>query len=215
MLTFCALFGLLCATAASADITGPIRVIDGDTFDVGTTRVRIHGIDAVEIGQTCQTEQGTRWDCGTFVKETVRARYDGIQARCERIETDRYGRAVAKCFVADEDIGATLVSDGLALAYREYSMDYDLLEKGAAVNDRGLWAGTLQNPSVVRAQKAVGRVPPNPACNIKGNISANGQIYHMPGDKYYERTGIRTERGERWFCSAAEADAAGWVRAKR
>lgn len=214
MLRLCAAF-VLFACPALADITGPIHVIDGDTFDVGTTRVRIHGIDAVEVGQTCQTEQGVRWDCGTFVKNTVRERYEGVQASCEHLDTDRYNRAVAKCFVGGQDIGALLVSEGLALAYRKYSLDYDLLEKGAAVNDRGLWAGTMQQPAVVRGQKAVGRIAPDPKCKIKGNISANGRIFHMPGDAYYERTGIRTEIGERWFCTAQDAQAAGWVRAKR
>ena len=54
-------------------------------------------------------------------------------------------------------------------------------------------------------------------CNIKGNISHNGgkRIYHMPGDRDYERTRISTSRGERYFCSEAEARAAGWRRAGR
>ena len=54
-------------------------------------------------------------------------------------------------------------------------------------------------------------------CNIKGNISHNSgkRIYHMPGDRDYERTRISTSRGERYFCSEAEARAAGWRRAGR
>ncbi len=49
---------------------------------------------------------------------------------------------------------------------------------------------------------------------IKGNISANGEkIYHMPGDKYYDETVIDTSKGERWFSSPEEAEAAGWRRA--
>ncbi|MBS3652582.1 hypothetical protein KEU06_28815 [Pseudaminobacter sp. 19-2017] len=57
----------------------------------------------------------------------------------------------------------------------------------------------------------------DPACNIKGNISINTgrRIYHVPGDKFYWETIIRPEHGERWFCSEAEARAAGWVRARR
>ena len=52
-------------------------------------------------------------------------------------------------------------------------------------------------------------------CNIKGNVSTQGErIYHMPGDEYYEETRISASHGERWFCSAQEAEAAGWRRAK-
>jgi hypothetical protein len=48
-------------------------------------------------------------------------------------------------------------------------------------------------------------------CDIKGNISIDGdKIYHMPGQKYYEVTNIDPAYGERWFCTEAEARAAGW-----
>lgn len=55
-----------------------------------------------------------------------------------------------------------------------------------------------------------------PSCKIKGNISINtgARIYHVPGQKHYNQTRIRTEYGERWFCSETEAQQAGWKRAK-
>ena len=54
-----------------------------------------------------------------------------------------------------------------------------------------------------------------PGCLIKGNISSKGErIYHPPGCKYYAATVIDPQRGERWFCSEAEAVAAGWRRTK-
>ena len=34
------------------DLEGPVRVVDGDTFDVGGVRVRLHGVDAPEEDQT-------------------------------------------------------------------------------------------------------------------------------------------------------------------
>ncbi len=51
---------------------------------------------------------------------------------------------------------------------------------------------------------------------IKVNISRSGErIYHAPGGQYYDRTKIDPSKGERWFCSEAEATAAGWRRSKR
>lgn len=57
----------------------------------------------------------------------------------------------------------------------------------------------------------------NPACDIKGNISIDSgeRIYHVPGQEFYSDTRIRLEYGERWFCSEAEARAAGWRKAYR
>jgi len=48
-------------------------------------------------------------------------------------------------------------------------------------------------------------------CNIKGNINSKGdRIYHSPGSGSYGATKINESKGERWFCSEAEAKAAGW-----
>lgn len=55
----------------------------------------------------------------------------------------------------------------------------------------------------------------NDACNIKGNVSTQGErIYHVPGQKYYADTRISASHGERWFCSEEEARAAGWRRSR-
>ena len=137
-------------------------------------------------------------------------------ATCRRIEIDKYGRVVATCKVNGEDIGRALVSDGLAFAYRKYSMAYDLDEKGAAVNDRGLHASRVQSPAQYRKTRAKGCIPPDRNCAIKGNISSSGtRIFHEVGQKFYKRTGINTRKGERWFCSADEAVKAGWRKSRR
>jgi len=61
------------------------------------------------------------------------------------------------------------------------------------------------------AASAAAQVPPAKPCTIKGNISSKGErIYHPPGSA----TVIDTNRGERWFCTEAEAVAAGWRRTK-
>jgi len=51
---------------------------------------------------------------------------------------------------------------------------------------------------------------PSAECRIKGNISGNGRIYHVPGSLSYDRTKIDESKGERWFCSEEEARTAGW-----
>ena len=52
---------------------------------------------------------------------------------------------------------------------------------------------------------------------IKGNIAYNSgaKIYHVPGDKDYEKTKIDISRGERFFCTESEAEENGWKRAPK
>lgn len=62
-----------------------------------------------------------------------------------------------------------------------------------------------------------GCIVPPPGCEIKGNISLDTgeRIYHLPGQKFYEKTVISPGKGERWFCSEEEARVNGWRRSKR
>lgn len=208
--------GVLRANLSDYDISGSIRVVDGDTFEVAGTMIRLHAIDAPESDQMCQTEQGTDWACGGWITRAVTDRYSGEIANCSTIELDRYGRTVARCVALSEDVGAWLVREGMAFAYVQYGNDYVAIERAAAKVDRGLHAVRLQTPAQHRATRAKGRIPPDDKCKIKGNISADGQhIYHQPGQSFYERTGINEAKGERWFCSAAAAQAAGWRAARR
>ncbi|MCX7559107.1 thermonuclease family protein [Sulfitobacter sp. F26204] len=219
MLRLCSCFLLALVWANSviaAEFTGKVRVIDGDTLDVGGIRLRLHGIDAPERDQPCTTLSGQDWGCGDWVTQQVRDRYQGAQARCEATDHDRYKRVVARCFVDGLDIGQDLVATGLAYAYRKYTMEYDLEEKAAFIADRGIHGFTLSSPERYRLTRTRGREAPDSKCLIKGNINGTGaHIYHVPGQKFYERTGIRSEAGERWFCSEAQARASGWRAARQ
>lgn len=75
----------------------------------------------------------------------------------------------------------------------------------------GYFVSDQQTASHSLLQSAV-----SPSCAIKGNISVNSgeQIYHIPGQKYYEETRISVGKGERWFCSEEEAREAGWRKSR-
>lgn len=42
------------APGHGATVTGTEYVIDGDKIAIGTARIRLHGIDALETGQRCE-----------------------------------------------------------------------------------------------------------------------------------------------------------------
>jgi endonuclease YncB( thermonuclease family) len=208
--------GISQANESAEAITGPMRVIDGDSFEVAGVKIRLHAVDAPETDQMCETRQGTEWACGGWISKVVTDRYSGQPASCDALDTDRYGRTVARCTALGGDMGAWLVSEGLAFAYVKYGSDYVALERAAAAVDRGLHALRMQSPEQHRRDRSAAPQRASGDCAIKGNISAKGtKIYHMPGQEFYSRTRINEAKGERWFCSEAAARAAGWRKARR
>ncbi|SEQ04939.1 Endonuclease YncB, thermonuclease family [Loktanella sp. DSM 29012] len=211
LLTICLLF---CAAPLAAQISGPARVIDGDTIHVGETRIRLNGIDAPEAGQDCRSAQGFPFSCGSHATDGLRALIAGRAVSCAPLDVDRYGRTVARCTAGGVDIGQQMVRNGLAIAYRRYDTVYVPDEDAARRSGAGFWSAQMQRPSDFRAQEQVRDAPPG-GCVIKGNISSSGRIYHVPGNAFYDETRISPSRGERWFCTEAEARAAGWRAARR
>lgn len=213
---------VLAGPAPAADVarlSGPARVVDGDTLVIGAEHIRLYGIDAPEHDQTC-TAAGAAWDCGLWAGQALSALVKGREVACTGLDRDRYGRLVARCRVGGADLGAALVAQGAATAYRRYSLDYVGAEDSARRAGLGIWRGTVEAPETFRHETfrheaaATESAPPG-ACAIKGNISNHGRIYHLPGQEHYANTRIDPKRGEAWFCTEAEARAAGFRKAKQ
>lgn len=212
------------APPVRADVSGWAEAIDGDTIVVAGTRIRLFGIDAPERLQGCRAG-GELWLCGGLAKLRLEERLSGHTVVCEERDRDRHGRIVAVCRAGGEDLNAWMVSEGLALAYRRYSEAYVDEEAGAKAARVGVWRGEFVPPWDWRGGKRLPeadrdkRNAPRAGsdCLIKGNISRYGgqRIYHVPGGFYYPQTRIDPSKGERWFCSEAEARAAGWRRSRR
>ena len=144
---WCAVLAILLAFpfSVSAQLVGSARVTDGDTLRIGAQRIRLHGIDAPESKQTCRVA-GKTWPCGAAATRALRERIAGRPITCEERDRDRYGRIVAVCRLAGEDVNAWMVSQGWALAYQKYSSDYVAQETAAKAARRGVWRGDFVSP---------------------------------------------------------------------
>lgn len=210
------------ALAGEPLIYGTAVAGDGDSFRIGETRYRLSGIDAPEFDQTC-TRGGDVWACGKVANDHLSMLITGRDVRCSRLRTDVYGRVLAKCTVNGTDVNRAMVASGYAVAFRRYSTEYVSAEDTARNNRRGLWSGTFEMPSEVRAASRrpvttpreapiISRLrqPSSKSCAMKGNHSRRGEwIYHVPGMPYDAQT-----RAEAVFCSEADARAAGYRKAK-
>jgi len=198
--------------AHSAQVSGTAKVVDGDTFDVGAVRVRLHGIDAPEAGQSCRRANGKSWACGTEATNRLAELVAGHNVDCDALERDQYGRVVAVCRADGTDLNRTMIENGLAWAFIKYSDDYATAEARARDQELGIWQGEAEAPWDYRENKWARAVEASPGgCPIKGNISSSGErIYHTPWSPWYSRTKINEGNGERWFCDEDEAQQAGW-----
>ncbi len=212
------LFALVAADA-QADVSGKARVVDGDTIRIAGERIRLHGIDAPESGEGC-FDNSKRWRCGQQAARALADRIGGRSVTCRERDRDRYRRIVAVCTVSGINLNQWMVAEGWAMAYRRFSHDYVADERSAQRSGKGIWRSAFVPPwdwrrgTRIRSETKTGTQPTN--CRIKGNISRRGvRIYHVPGGQYYKRTKIDPGKGERWFCTEAEARAAGWRRSRR
>lgn len=142
--------------STSYDLSGPVtvtKVSDGDSLRSGKLRIRIFGIDAPELKQQCQDQNGTAWDCGLAARQQLENLLDADKLlHCELRDVDRYGRLVMQCFRGTVDIGAAMVRSGHALAYRSFSQLYVVDEKHASSARTGVWQGSFQPPWEWRQQ---------------------------------------------------------------
>lgn len=192
-------------------VEGRALVIDGDTIVIEGTRVRLEGIDAPESGQQCLRLDGQSWRCGIAAAQALAELVSDKHVRCEGSERDRYDRLIGVCRVGSLEINAEMVRRGLAWAFVRYSKRLLNEEREARSRRLGIWQVENEPAWDYRARRwAQSQAQAPGGCAIKGNISRQGRIYHMPGSAYYDAVEINPSRGERWFCTENEAIAAGW-----
>jgi len=120
--------------------------IDGDTLRAGSTRIRLIGIDAPELSQTCREENGRIWLCGSEAHARLRSLVGFGMVECQSSSTDRYGRPLAVCSTGSvPDIGEAMVRSGYAVSFM--SPKYWLAELSARYHKRGMWRGSFVSPA--------------------------------------------------------------------
>jgi endonuclease YncB( thermonuclease family) len=132
------------ARAAASWAGEVVAVTDGDTLrvlrDGREQRIRLYGVDAPERAQPYSQR----------AKQLASSLVFGKVVRVQALETDKYGRTVARILLPDgSDLGHELVRAGLAWWYEQYARDdrtLASLERDARRARRGLWADASPQP---------------------------------------------------------------------
>lgn len=197
---------------ASGDVEGRGSAVTGDVLRVGSTVVRLSGIEAPEPQQACADASGRQWQCGAAARQAL-----GRLLRSGRVTCDIAGSgssSTGDCRIGDTDVAAELVRGGHVFATPGLFASYGGLEAEARAAKEGLWAGTPLRPADYRTQKwdEAKRDAPD-GCPIKGSVRGGRRLYVVPWARGYES--VRVNRSGRWFCSESEAREAGFEPAER
>lgn len=144
-----------------------VRVVDGDSLAIGGQRLRLQGIDAPELEQTC-LRAGKAVPCGLLARDHLAQLIRNAALACSERGLDKHGRTLAVCRWQSAEgpgdgalvsagtqatINAQMVHDGWAVAYG----DYKALEVLAALAGRGLWELEFDAPQDWRRENGIGQ----------------------------------------------------------
>ncbi|HZL58648.1 MAG TPA: thermonuclease family protein [Stellaceae bacterium] len=160
-----ATYGLALAILGRAAGTERYVVIDGDTLELipahcgfnalglgcRAQSLRLYGVDAFESGQTCRDASDHPWPCGAVATERLKQLIAQSDFGChvDPEFVDRHAHEFSICVAGDRDVGAVLVSEGLAFAYGR-GAQYLPIEAKAKAEKRGAWAGRFVRPQYFR-----------------------------------------------------------------
>ncbi len=141
----------------TAIVPGHYYAVDGDSLRRGSLDVRLYGIDAPELHQTCNDGQGQEYNCGQNAKDALTELVRGKTVNCRGHNLDKYGRTLATCRADGIDINTEMVRLGWAIAYADHGFAYVLAERDARKNQRGIWWGDFEQPRDYRASHRVNK----------------------------------------------------------
>jgi len=117
------------ASAGSANDSA--NIFNDDTIRVDGKRVRLCDIDAPEVDQDCHAD-GQPYQAGDLTALVLTTLIGDDPVRCDVLDTDRDGRAVARSSVDGMGHGSMMVAAGWVWDYTRYSNGFYVTEEARA-----------------------------------------------------------------------------------
>lgn len=212
-----------------------LRVIDGDTIEIEMAgkaeKVRLIGVNTPE---SVHPDESKNVPFGKVASDFTKAALEGKNVVLEYDVTprDKYGRILAYVWVDGKMFNKTLLENGMAEVKTyppdvKYVDDFTRLQETARSAKAGMWASydavfapTTPPQQVIPPQQTIQPAPSTPEMTtvdaakegvwIKGNKKS--KIYHVPTGRDYDKV---SPQNIVWFQTEADAQAAGYRRAKQ
>ena len=157
------------ANAKPVQLKGAAYVQDGDTLKIGNQWVRMVGIDAPEIDQSCSLKTNPTWACGAEAASELHRKVAGQTVTCIGKQFDLYKRLLATCYLGTVpevpakpapvvptasgtappraiNLNQWMVRSGWATAYRYFSHIYVADEDYAKSRRQNIWSSHFIEP---------------------------------------------------------------------
>jgi endonuclease YncB( thermonuclease family) len=151
-----AIVGLLALVSVRLDnvstrqADGNAVINDGDSITIAGDRIRLRGIDAPELDQSCD-RSGEAYPCGRRSRESLAKLVANRAVSCSGWERDQFDRLLAECSAGGTNLNAGQVEAGWAIAYGGYQAQ----EAIARRNGAGLWSGSFERPREWRDRQGI------------------------------------------------------------
>lgn len=142
---------LLCFMAvdylADSVVIGSATVLDGDSLQIGGTRVALAGIASVHRDQTCEFA-GKTWPCGQHAAAALKQAIGDRAVTCRPVGDAANGERPCRCYVGtDEDLGRHMAAGGWAIAVPTRDLNYSTEEADARRKLAGIWSSLFVAPT--------------------------------------------------------------------
>jgi endonuclease YncB( thermonuclease family) len=124
----------LCLALPVIGPTSAQTVVDGDSIELNGTTYRLYGIEAPEDGQSCPDGWPAAYEAEAYLRGLIRNK----KVTCMSVGLPKPDDADAICRADGVDVGAAMVTGGMAFASVPYSARYISQEDEAAAAQRGV-----------------------------------------------------------------------------
>jgi endonuclease YncB( thermonuclease family) len=163
LLVALALPGIGPAAAQQEKITGTAAGLDEDSIALqGGHRVRLWGIDAPEVMQTC-VRGGRPWNCGREAARALDRLVTGKTVTCIVLVRDQLRRVIiGDCTLGGQSLSRWMVHNGWAVVNRRQTKGeaYITEEDEAREAKRGIWGSTFEMPWDYKIRQRLRGQPP-------------------------------------------------------
>ena len=126
--------------------TSPVSVLTADTLSVQGYKIKLYGVAAPDLTQSCANKTGASYNCGQQAALWLSSWLTSNPVTCRVMKDFGNGNMVGICSLGQYDLGAALINAGWAVADPNEGKIYAPYEENESKKRNGLWQGKFYKP---------------------------------------------------------------------